>query len=66
MSTESIKENVIRKVLQELIVPELKDTKNEIGVLKERIRSTNTRIDELDKRMNVRFDFMSERIDALN
>ena len=66
MSTESIKENVIRKVLQELIVPELKDIKNKIDVLEERINSTNTRIDALDEKIDALDDKIDTKITALD
>ena len=66
MSTESIKENVIRKVLQELIVPELKDIKNKIDVIEERINSTNTRIDALDDKIDYKINALDDKIDIMN
>ena len=66
MSTESIKENVIRKVLQELIVPELKDIKNKIDVIEERINSTNTRIDALDEKIDTKIAALDEKVDLMN
>ncbi|MCL4542185.1 MAG: hypothetical protein M1458_00350 [Deltaproteobacteria bacterium] len=39
MSAESIRENAIRKVIQELIVPDLREIKNKIDVLEERTNS---------------------------
>ena len=73
MSTESIKENVIRKVLQELIVPELKDIKNKIDVIEERINSTNTRIDALDEKIDsikselkADIEHLDEKVDLMN
>jgi hypothetical protein len=48
MSAESIKENAIRKVIQELIVPNLSKIINKQDILEEKINSTNTRIDAID------------------
>ncbi len=47
MSAESIKEDALSKVLQELIVPDNEEIKNKIDVLEERINSTNERIGSL-------------------
>ena len=66
MSAENIKENVIRKVLQELIVPELKDIKNKIDVLEERISSVDKKIDAVDKTLNTKVDALNEKIDLMN
>ncbi|MHB1664297.1 MAG: hypothetical protein ACYCT7_03405 [bacterium] len=45
---ENIKENAIRKVIQELIVPNLSKIINKQDILEEKINSTNTRIDAMD------------------
>lgn len=52
MSAESIKENAIRKVIQELIVPDLGKIMNKQDILEEKINSTNTRIDAMDVKID--------------
>jgi len=63
MSAESIKENAIRKVIQELIVPDLGKIMNKQDILEERINSTNTRIDALKNEIDVKIDSLKNKID---
>ena len=73
MSEESIKENAIRKIIQELIVPDLAKIINKQDILEEKINSTNTRIDAMDIKIDsfkneLKSDIarLDERIDSLN
>ncbi|RZD16015.1 MAG: hypothetical protein EVJ46_07415 [Candidatus Acididesulfobacter guangdongensis] len=59
MSAESIKENAIRKVIQELIVPNLSKIINKQDILEEKINSTNTRIEAMD----IKIDSLKNKID---
>ncbi|MHB1660577.1 MAG: hypothetical protein ACYCSQ_02605 [bacterium] len=66
MSAESIKENAIRKVIQELIVPDLQKLIGKIDILEEKINSTNTRIDALKNEINDNDEKMDIKITALD
>ena len=44
MSAESVKENAIRKVIQELIVPDLQKLISKVEILDERITSVRTEL----------------------
>ena len=81
MSAESIRENAIRKVIQELIVPDLGKIMNKQDILEERINSVknelksdiarlderiNTNIVRLDERINTNIARLDERIDSLD
>ena len=60
MSAESIKENAVRKVIQELIVPDLKEIKNKIGILEERISSVNNELKADINRLDEKIDLMNK------
>ncbi len=68
MSAESIKENAVRKVIQELIVPDLKEIKNKIGILEERISSVNNElkadINRLDEKIDIKITALDDKIDS--
>ncbi len=70
MSAESIKENAIRKVIQELIVPDLGKIMNKQDILEERINSIDKKldykIDSLKNEMDVKFDAVNGKIDSIN
>ena len=76
MSAESIKENAIRKIIQELIVPDLKEIKGKVTVLEERINSTKNELkadissvkNELKAdigRLEGRIDSLDEKVDSV-
>ena len=61
MSAESIKENAVRKVVQELVVPDLQKLIGKVDILEEKINSTNTRIDSLEYKINS----LDDKIDTI-
>ena len=49
-----------------LLMPEIAEIKGELKNINTRIDSTNTRIDEMDKRLGSRIDSVNGRIDEMN
>ena len=66
MSAESVRENAIRKVIQELIVPDLQKLIGKVDILEEKINSTNTRIDALDEKIESTKNELKADIGRLN
>jgi flagellar capping protein FliD len=77
MSTESVKENAVRKVIQELVVPDLQKLIGKIDILEERISSVKNelksdiarldeKIDSLDDKMDTKITALSEKVDYMN
>jgi len=58
----------VKKLLQELIVPELNEIKLKVSTLETKIEEMDkrltTQIGDVDKRINARIDEMDKRIDA--
>ncbi|MHB1661976.1 MAG: hypothetical protein ACYCSQ_02110 [bacterium] len=69
MSTESIKENAVRKIIQELIVPDLSRIINKQDILEERINSLRNELksdmSRLDEKVDTKFEAVNDRIDSL-
>jgi hypothetical protein len=63
-TSENIKENAIRKIIQELIVPNLSKIINKQDILEERINSTNTRIDALKDELKADIIRLDEKMDT--
>jgi chromosome segregation ATPase len=66
MPTDNIKENAVRKVIQELVVPDLQKLIGKIDILEERISSTNTRIDALKNELKSDIARLDEKINSLD
>ena len=56
----------VKKVFQELIVPELQQIKTDGQVIKVRMESLDARLVSLEREMNGRFDAVNERIEGVH
>ena len=69
MSAESIKENAIRKAIQELIVPDLQKLISKGDILEERINSVKNElkadIGRLDEKIDTKITALDEKIDSV-
>ena len=77
MSAESIKENAVRKLIQELIVPDLQRIISKGDILEERINSVKNelkadigrldeRINSLDEKIDTKITALNDKIDSLD
>ena len=66
MSAESIKENAIRKVIQELIVPDIKEIRGKVDILEERIISVKNELKADMGRLDEKINSLDEKIDLMN
>ena len=64
MSAESIRENAIRKVIQELIVPDLQKLIGRIYILDERISSVKNELKSDIIRLDEKIEHLDEKIDS--
>ena len=51
MPAESVEENILRKAIQELVIPIFNEIKDKMDASKERINSTNTIINSTNERI---------------
>ena len=77
MSAESVKENAIRKVIQELIVPDLQRLISKVEILDERLTSVRTelksdinrlenKIEDNEEKIDIKISALSEKVDLMN
>jgi chromosome segregation ATPase len=66
MPTENIKENAVRKVIQELVVPDLQKLIGKIDILEERISSVKNELKSDIARIDERINSLDGKIDSLD
>ena len=66
MSAESIKENAIRKVIQELVVPDLQKLIGKVDILEEKINSVKNELKADIGRLDERMNSLDEKVDLMN
>ncbi len=70
MSAESMRENAIRKVIQELIVPDLQKLIGRIDILDERISSVKNELKSdivhLENEVKKDIEHLNEKVDLMN
>ncbi len=66
MSAESIKENAVRKVIQELVVPDLQKLIGKVDILEERINSIKNELKADIGHIDGRIDSLEYKIDSLD
>ena len=65
MSAESIKENAIRKVIQELVVPDLQKLISKVDILEEKINSVKNELKADIVRLDDKIDSLDDKIDTI-
>jgi peptidoglycan hydrolase CwlO-like protein len=56
----------VKQILQEIVVPELKEIKSEQAAIKVEIKRLDEKIDNLDKRLNEKIQNLDEKIDTVS
>ncbi|MHB8282966.1 MAG: hypothetical protein ACYDDE_09260 [bacterium] len=63
---ESLKENALRKVIQELIIPDLNKIRTDVSMLNEKMNSLDSKVESFRNEFKSELSRLDEKIDSLD